>query len=376
MRIAMIYSTPFPPREGIGYYVWNLARYLTNLGHEIHLITRGAPRRSTREIIEKISIWKLPFLPFYPLHAYLHGLFVDWLLAKNQSSYDLLHLHTPLIKNPRTRLPTLVTVHTTMRADVGSIDLNSVGSLLTRLQVPFSIQIENRVLHRAAKIAAVADSVATELTGYGIDPQKVFVLGNGVDSQIFNPSRVKPAFARSYILYAGRLGLRKGLEDLVQCAKRVIEYHPGIDFVFAGEGPLRNHLQKQIKMLGLCGRIHLIGHISDRQQMANLYRGAAVYVHPAHYEGLPTALLEAMACGCPVVATAVSGALDVLQHGWNGLLVPPRNPEELAQVLIKILKFPGFGKNLGDNAVDTVLTRYTWNVVSQNYLAQYNSILN
>jgi glycosyltransferase involved in cell wall biosynthesis len=376
MRIAMILSTPIPPREGIGYYAWNLARFLTKQGHEIHLVTRGGPRKSTKEIIENVTVWKPPYLPVYPLHAYLHGLFTDWLLTKLQSGFDLLHLHTPLIKYPRTKLPTLVTVHTTMRADVGSIDLNCLTAFLARFQVPFSIQLENEVFRKAAKIATVADSVAMEVTAYGIDYRKVLVLGNGVDTQIFNSNVVKSDLPRPYILTVGRLGLRKGLEDLTQCAKRVVELYPGIDFVFAGEGPLRDRLQNQIKMLGLNKRVRLIGHIFDRQQMACLYRGAAAYVHPAHYEGLPTSLLEAMACGRPVVATAVSGALDVLEHGWNGLLAPPRDPDALAQALINILKSPSLGKKLGTNAINTVLTRYAWNIVSQNYLAHYVSILN
>lgn len=374
MRIAMILSTPIPPREGIGYYAWNLARYLSNKGHEIHLITRGEPVKSTKEVIENVTVWKPPFLPIYPLHVLLHGVFVDLLLKRLQPAIDLVHLHTPLIKYPRTKLPSVVTVHTTMKADVGSIDLNCSAAVLTRLQVPFSIQLENRVFQNASKIVVVADSVAIEVAGYGIDTNKVFVLGNGVDTQIFNSAEVKPMFPRPYILTVGRLGLRKGLEDLIQCAKRVVELYSEIDFVFAGEGPLRKRLQKQIRTLGLAKRIHLIGHISDRQQMAYLYRGASAYVHPAHYEGLPTALLEAMACGCPVVATAVSGAFDVLEHGWNGLLSPPRDPDALAQALTNIIQSPSLSKELGKNAINTINTRFSWNVVSKNYLAQYESI--
>jgi glycosyltransferase involved in cell wall biosynthesis/UDP-N-acetylglucosamine transferase subunit ALG13 len=376
MRIAMILSTPLPPREGIGFYAWNLARYLTKQGHEVHLITRGGAKKTSKEISEEITIWKPPFLPVYPLHAHFHGLFVDHLLAQLQPGFDLLHLHTPLVKTPRTRLPILVTVHTPMKADVSSIAVNSWMGLLTRLQVPVSVQLEKDVFRKAAKITAVAHSVASELSAYGIEPQEVAVLGNGVDTKIFYPAEVEPVYPQPYILTAGRLGPRKGLEDLIQCAQWVIEAYPRVNFIIAGEGSLHSPLQNQINELGLSKQVHLIGHLSDRQQMARLYRGAAAYVHPSHYEGLPTVLLEAMACGRPVVATAVSGALDVVQDGWNGLLVPPRNPEAMAQAIGRILGLAGFRKKLSENAYTTIVTRYAWKVVSQHYLIQYQSILN
>ena len=376
MRIAMIISVPIPPREGIGFYAWNLACQLKQQGHEVQLITRGGLRNTTKEIIEQITIWKPPFLPVYPLHAHFHGLFVDHLLTRLQADLDLLHLHTPLVKQPRIRLPTLVTVHTTMKADVGSIALNSRMALLTRLQVPVSIHLEKELLRKAMKITAVAHSVANELSAYGIDSQAVAVMGNGVDTRVFCPAKGKSAYPQPYVLTAGRLGMRKGLEDLIQCAQHVTEAYPRLNFIIAGDGPLRSPLQNQIDQLGLSERIHLIGHISNRHQIAWLYRGAEVYVHPAHYEGLPTVLLEAMACKRAVVSTAVSGALDIIQDGWNGLLAPPHNPKVMAQAIIRILESPGLGKKLGNNAYNTIISRYTWRLISQDYITQYQSIMN
>jgi glycosyltransferase involved in cell wall biosynthesis len=375
MRIAMIISAPIPPREGIGFYTWNLAHQLTRQGHEVHIITRGCARNTRKEIIEKVTIWKPPFLPIYPLHVHFHSLFVDWLLGRLRPGFDLLHLHIPLVKHPKTKLPTLVTVHTPMKADVGSITPNTPLAILTKLQAPISIQLEKEVLNKAVKITAVAHSVANELSAYGIDPRIVSVLGNGVDTQTFFPDEVEPVFPHPYILTAGRLGLRKGLEDLIQCAQRIIEEHQELIFIIAGEGPLRKKLQNKINQLGLNKRILLIGHVNDRQQMSQLYRGATIFVHPAHYEGLPAALLEAMSCACPVVTTAVSGAVDIIQDGWNGLLVPPHSPEELAKAIKRILGSPGMGKKLGKNAYNSTARRNDWRVVCQNYLTHYQLIL-
>jgi glycosyltransferase involved in cell wall biosynthesis len=90
---------------------------------------------------------------------------------------------------------------------------------------------------------------------------------------------------------------------------------------------------------------------------------------------LPTVLLEAMACGRPVVTTSVSGALDVVQHGQNGLLVPPRAPEQMAAAIVRLLREPGLSEQLGRAARQTVEERYSWDVVGGSYLAQYETLL-
>jgi glycosyltransferase involved in cell wall biosynthesis len=98
-------------------------------------------------------------------------------------------------------------------------------------------------------------------------------------------------------------------------------------------------------------------------------------IHPAHYEGLPTVLLEAMACGTPVIASAVSGALDVVTDGINGLLVPPRNPDQLARTVLQIMDHPEFARKLGSEAVLAIEKKYSWHLVSQNYLNLYNRLV-
>jgi len=119
----------------------------------------------------------------------------------------------------------------------------------------------------------------------------------------------------------------------------------------------------------------MIGHVTSRNEMAGLYQEAIAYIHPAHYEGLPTVLLEAMACTRPVIATAVSGALDVVKDGVNGLLVPPHQPEALAKAIETLLETPGLGDRLGLAACETIHAHYSWDLVGLKYLAQYQALL-
>ncbi len=196
-----------------------------------------------------------------------------------------------------------------------------------------------------------------------------------MDTDIFFPSINNSESTPLYFLSAGRLGLRKGFEDLILCAQIVTRHHSNVQFWIAGDGPLRDKLEGLIKQLELTAHVRLLGHISSHKAMANLYQQAAGFIHPAHYEGLPTVLLEAMACGCPVVATAVSGALDVVQDGMNGLLVAPRNPQGLAEAVERLLIEPSLGKSLGKAARQAVEEHFSWDMITSRYIQQYECLV-
>lgn len=374
MRIGMLLSCPLPPREGIGFYTWNLARYLTGQGHRVHLITRGSLAPTTREEVEGVTIWRPTFVPLYPYHVHLHTFFVNRLLKALEPELDLIHLHDPLVKAPNTKLPILVTVHSSILLGSRAIELKDLLSLLIRLQTPVSVQLEREAFKRARRIFTVASSVARDLALYGIDPKDVAVLGNGTNTSVFFPKSSKSIGAK-YVLAASRLAPRKGLEDLLECAQLVSGAYPEIQFWIAGGGPLRGKLEKAILRKNLQQKVILLGHISQREKMADLYRSALIFVHAAHYEGLPTVILEAMACGAPVISTAVSGALDVIKDGKNGLLVPPRDPQLLAEAILGLLQNPTLATNLSEEASQTIRENYSWTTIGSGYVREYERIL-
>jgi glycosyltransferase involved in cell wall biosynthesis len=375
MRIAMLTSAAFPPREGMGVYIWNLSRFLVRQGHTVHIITRGNARLCPPETVDGITIWRPVFYPVYPFHVHFHSLFVNRLISDLAPVLDIIHLHTPLVRFPRTSLPTLVTVHTPMKAETAAIPATNLTGVLVKLQTQVSITLEQELFCRTDRIVAVASSVAQELTAYQVDRDAIGVVGNGVDDEFFTPLHVGQATSTPYFFTAGRLGPRKGMEDLIACAEVLARQIPSIRFLIAGVGPFEKSLRSLIGRRGLAKTVILLGHISDRSAMVDLYRGALGYIHPAHYEGLPTVVLEAMACGCPVVATAVSGALDVIRDGYNGLLVPARAPDRLAAAATCLLADSALRKRLSAAALQTIHQRYAWSVVSRNYLTLYESLL-
>lgn len=376
MRIVMILSEPLPPREGIGFYAWNLAKYLVSKGHQIHLITRGGIHPMVREEMEGITIWKPTFLPIYPFHVHLHSMFVNPLIRRLDPQVDLYHLHSPLVSAIKTGKPVLVTVHTPVRADARATPMNSWLGLLVKLQMPTSVILEYKLFKKADQLVSVSWSVASELSEYGIDPRRVVVAGNGADIEIFHPAVIQQDGNKTYFFTACRLSLRKGLKDLIHCAQIVVHYYPEVQFWVAGDGPLKFELEKLIQQVNLVENFRLLGHISSHRHLAELYQGATGFIHPAHYEGLPTVLLEAMACSCPVVATEVSGALDVVRDGENGLLTPPRNPQMLAEAVMRLIREPALRRHIGRAARQTIEAYYSWEVVGQRYLQEYQQLVN
>ncbi len=372
MRIALITSTPQPPQEGIGYYTYHLARELQRRGHAVTLFTRGTWRRVTVDTIDGVSVVRVPFAPVYPVHVHLHELVFNRIFRPREAAYDLVHQHTPLPPVLRTRLPVVLTVHTPMLEDARHAEIAGWLGLAIKLQAPLSARIERRLLQRADVITAVATSVAHELAEYGVRPDAVRVVGNGVDVDVFVPRR-GPARPGG-ILYVGRLAHRKGLFELLEAVSRLRRRRPHVRLAIVGGGPLGPALRRRVKALEIGDAVDFTGPVSywERRALMGWFHWAEVYVQPSRYEGLSTTVLEAMACALPVVATAVSGHLDVVRDGENGLLVPPRDPDRLAAAIERVLDDPALRARLGGLARQTVEAWYTWRHVAERLEACYD----
>lgn len=375
MNICMIMSTPFPPEDGIGNYVYGLSSKLINLGHKVTIITRGNLFKTRREFIDDICVIKPPFFPLYPFHIQFHGLFLNRIFKKMGGEFDIVHIHSPLSPLISTSLPIIATIHTPMLIDTKkrTDETKDIRARIEQLMGRYiSFHIEMDLIERANTITTVAHSVAMELREYGLNSKDVEVIGNGVDEKVFTP--IKNKVDEKYILYSGRLDYRKGLFDLIESSKIICQVHPEISFVITGKGILIEKLKRRVNESGLKKNFNFVGFVS-REKLIQLYQQATIYVLPSHYEGLPTVLLEAMACGCPIVATSVSGNLDVLTQGHDGILVPPKSPDKIAEAVLKLLDDEKMRNTLGINARNTIENRFTWSIISKKFLHFYNSLI-
>jgi glycosyltransferase involved in cell wall biosynthesis len=374
LRIVTILSTPIPPTEGIGFYAWNLARFLTRQGHQVHIITRGDSKKLTKKIIKGITIWKPVFLPAYPFHVYIHGLFVNALLKKMEFAVDLFHIHSPLPPVITTKRPVMVSFHSTIFEDVRETRIRDLYTFLMRIQAPISIRHENGNLRRAESINAISPSVAENLRNYPYALANIQVVWNGVDINVFKPG-IKRKNKNRFIFFAGRLVPGKGIEDLIHAFLIINRECKSIKLVIAGEGSRKKELEKFVTRNNLNQYITILGHVFDRQQLVELYQNAALFVLPSHHEGLPTVVLEAMACGCPVVATCVGGLNEVISDGINGKLVAPFNPDQLAKTICKVLDDPSFLASMGAKARQTIEDRFSWETIGSHFLKEYEGMV-
>lgn len=370
MRICMVMSLPFPPEEGIGYHVYNLSKKLIERGHEITVITRGSLTRET-DFLDGIEILKVPFIPLYPFHVTIHGFFVNKLFKSMECGFDIVHVHTPLPPIIKTSLPIVSTIHTSLREDARHIEVVDLKSLSTKVLARLvSSPLVSKQIENSKEVITVSNSVAHELKAYyGLDD--AVVVGNGVNEKEFVPINEKKE--ENFILYVGRLSYRKGLFDLLDAAIQILQ-HYNVKFLLVGKGELEKKLDERTEKERLQDKIVLLGHV-EREKLIQLYQNAMMFVLPSHYEGLPTVLLEAMACGLPTVVTAVSGCLDVIEDEHNGLLIPPKSPEKMAEAITQLIEDDKLRYTLGRNARVTIEGEYTWDSVTDRVEKCYNLAL-
>jgi glycosyltransferase involved in cell wall biosynthesis len=144
-----------------------------------------------------------------------------------------------------------------------------------------------------------------------------------------------------------RLVEAKGLTYLLDTAAMIRKTHPGVDFRVYGEGELRGELLAKAECLGLDGERIFRGAFTNREKLDNIMAETDIFVMSSILEGQPLSVVEAMAYGCPIIATTVGGIPELIEDGVNGLLCPPRAPECLNEKIIALIENPAFRDGLG-----------------------------
>jgi glycosyltransferase involved in cell wall biosynthesis len=197
------------------------------------------------------------------------------------------------------------------------------------------------ILARSARAIAVSDSVAAHLRALGVPADRIEVVANGVDHRRFFPApAVDPGPSAEpgalSVAFVGRLIANKGPHLLVEALRTA---GPHVRATFLGDGPMRRGLEQRVARLGLGARVAFEGTVAG-PDVAERLRAADVLVRPSLTEGLPLAVLEAMASGTCVLASAVPGNLDLVEDDVTGLLFRPGDPAHLARQLARLAADP------------------------------------
>lgn len=207
-------------------------------------------------------------------------------------------------------------------------------------------------LEKAAVLIAVCEDIKLKLAEMGVDPSKIRVIENGVDTKTFFPDGMP---RQNRIVCVNRLVPKKGTELLIRAMPRVLSKSK-ICLDIIGSGPSIHRLRYLTSKLKLGRYVNFLGDIPHDRLPSYLNR-ASIFALPSYSEGLPLSLLEAMACELPVIATPVGGVPEVVKNGKNGVLIEPGDVAGLSEAVLHLLEDRTAAHRIAANARKTVCKR-------------------
>jgi glycosyltransferase involved in cell wall biosynthesis len=266
--------------------------------------------------------------------------------------------------------------------------LSALAGQLERVPAIHSRRVDNppRWFDRRCKLAlfqriiAISRGIHDVLLRAGVCEHKLLCIPSAVDTEQYRPGCDMTWFSEQFCAGAERpvIGIiaqlieRKGHKVLFDALPLVLERHPGARLLVFGRGPLGEQLRRYIRALGIEHAVHFSGYRSD---MDRIIPCLDLVVHPAWMEGLGVSLLEAAACGVPIIATRVGGIPEIVLDGVNGFLIEPGDSRQLAEAMCRLLDQPETAGAFGQAGRRLALERYSLARMVENNYRAYVSLL-
>ncbi|MDD5566082.1 MAG: glycosyltransferase family 4 protein [Candidatus Omnitrophica bacterium] len=381
-------SRDYPPLQtgGVGTYVYEISRLLAKMGNQVHVIT-GAPEGPLEYIDQGVHVVRVRvaarrFFGGFPVR--LTGVIerIAYSMSVSREIKKLIRRHRiDIIESCEARAegfwfylfhrnPALVIKLHTPESIVFTLD-----GIPATLDFKCIKALEEWWILRARKLIGLSRNIIDLTSRYFKIPlRNVPVIENPLDTAFFRPDPlVHPV--RYRILFSGRLEFRKGVHVLIRAVPLLLERIPEATFLFVGSDcGVKEYLLKKTRELGIERAVDFLNQV-PREQMLLHYQRCEVSVVPSLWENHPYAVLEAMACGKPVVASNIGGIPEIIQDGFNGMLVPAGSPVSLAAAIEKVLLDAELKARLGRNARHYIERQYDPQYLTLKNLAIYVTLL-
>jgi len=380
LKILMIaMSLDYRIHGGLSRHTYELCKALNKLGCHVYV---SCMENDLMNIKNKIRVPSLPGTGF----SFLDFLSFNTNLPRKTRTYDINIIHSQgdhgfvfaLIK----KKPFIVTAHASYR-----IGLQVVPSLRHHPSPYFRVLAEKYTFMKADKVVVVSRSVGKSIQNdYGVKEENIVFIPNGVDTRKFNPNIDGEIFRKKYevngplLLCVTRLAIGRFVHDLIPMVKAVAKEIPQVKTIIVGDGPLRHYLERLRDQQGLTKSIIFVGAKGD-DQLPHFYNAADLYILPVIYSEKEFTMLEALACGKPVVYTRrikmqiEDEEVYNAKCALNSPIIAVNNNKDFASCIAYLLQNEKNRKALGLAARKTITEHFSWEKIAQKTIDIYKSVL-
>jgi glycosyltransferase involved in cell wall biosynthesis len=403
-QVVVMVTTSYPrfPGDSVGTFMEPIAVSVAARGHEVHVVAPWHPLVARAPVEQGVRFHFYKYAPVRALNVfgYAAALRADVklrgaalaaaplaLAAGWFAALRVARRYRATVMHGHWLVPGGFTAWSAAPARAHVVSLHGSDVYLAETFGP-ARRAARLVLERSGAITACSADLARRAIGLGADPAKIEVVPYGVDAERFRPKPEERASLRARLgvaggallaFSAGRLVRKKGFEHLLDAWALMRDDPPPL-LAIAGDGDLRDELRDRARQAGITDRVRFLGNLSQDEVASHL--GAAdIVVVPSvkddsgNVDGLPNIVLEALAAGPAVIATAAGGIGTVVEHENTGLVVPERNAEAIAAAVRRTSADPALRARLGESARRMVETRFGWGHVAERFEAAYRRAL-
>jgi len=385
MKLCMVNGFFHPFIGGSEKHMYELGRRLAR-ADEVHVLTSRLDDTSEFEVLEGMQVHRLAtrhkkipviYPPPLPITKGVEDKLEE--LGK-KIDFDAFNLHGRWFPNWNK-----VVDHANKKKKLMVLTLHNqrplgISPIVSLSGTMYDTVFGKKVLHNVDRIISVSAAAKVDIMNYGIEPEKIEVIHNGVDTGFYKPS--EPTYHEKYkdgmdnlLIFVGRIIEQKGLKYLIEAMPEVLKEHPKTRLLITGKGKFKDRHIQEVKKLGLENNIMFPGFVPE-EEMPNLYSSADIFVLPSLWEVFPIAMLEALASGAPLLASDAGGNAEMIEQDGNGRVCERGNSKALADNLRIMLDDPNKLKTMGQRSREIAVDRFDWDIITRKTKAHYQTMMN